>query len=584
MNFWTGVHFLSFVVYAFAVFYVIIKNPYAVTNWVLAILFFYFALWSACSCVLDNTDVSLSTANLVMKIQSIGWVSFTSYYVLFILFLTNNKKLLSSPLVYLVILLIPGIFIYQNYIGNVLVCCQKVPYGMAGTWAKSIWAYAYIFYYSFMFFGGTFLLFKYRNGTRINSERQMADILLISATAVFLIGTVFTVFMNYMHIYNPVDANVTFLIFVGGFIYSAEKYEAFTLSSTRNADRIMDLINEGIVLIDRAGALTTANRAALDLFGYTLGYDIKNAYEFIEKNIKNAGVDPDGAEVTNSELTFKDAAGDAKTVLVSSRALLKGKDHSGRVCTIRDITTKKKAEVDLMETVKELKRSNEDLESFAYLASHDLREPLRMVTSYVQLIKKKLSDKLDKDGVDFINYATEGAARMSELIEGLLEYSRIRRNAREASFVNTALVVSHAIEIMKFRIQDKKAAVTVKGILPSIRADRMQIEQLFQNLLANALKFTGNETAVIEISAEKPGNYYEFTIKDNGIGIEKQYLEKVFQLFQRLNPRDVYEGTGVGLAICKKIVEAHGGKIWVESDGPGKGCGFMFTLPAFTEE
>src|ERR1017187_423378 len=123
MNFWTGVHFLSFGVYAFAVFYVIIKNPYAVTNWVLAILFFYFALWSACSCVLDNTDVSLSTANLVMKIQSIGWVSFTSYYVVFILFLTNNKKLLSSPLVYLVILLIPGIFIYQNYIGNVLVCC-----------------------------------------------------------------------------------------------------------------------------------------------------------------------------------------------------------------------------------------------------------------------------------------------------------------------------------------------------------------------------------------------------------------------------------------------------------------------------
>ena len=583
MNFWTGVHFLSFVVYAFAVFYVIIKNPYAVTNWVLAILFFYFALWSGCSCVLDNTTVTLETASLVMKIQSIGWASFTSYYMLFILFLTNNKRMLSSPMVYLIILLVPGIFIYQNYVGNVLICCQKVPYGMAGSWAKSIWAYAYMGYYTLMFFGATFILLKYRNGTRIKSERQMADTLLISATVVFLIGTVFSVFMNYMHIYNPIDANVTFLIFVGGFIYSAEKYEAFTLSSSRNADRIMDLINEGIVLIDRGGALTTANRAALDIFGYTRGFDIKSAYEFIEKNIGNAGVDPDGVEVTNSELTFKDAGGETKTALVSSRALLKGKDHSGRVCTIRDITTKKKAEVDLMETVKELKRSNEDLESFAYLASHDLREPLRMVTSYVQLIKKKLSDKLDKDGIDFINFASEGAARMSELIEGLLEYSRIRRNARESSFVNTALVVSHAIETMKFRIQDKKAAINVKGLLPSIRADRMQIEQLFQNLLANALKFTGKDP-VITISAEKAGNYYEFTVRDNGIGMEKQYFERIFQLFQRLNPRDIYEGTGVGLAICKKIVEAHGGKIWVESEGPGKGCAFIFTIPAFSEE
>lgn len=578
MNFWTGLHFFSFVIYTFAIFYVIVKNPYAAINWVLAMLFFYFALWSACSVVLDNTALDPNTAVIAMKIQSVGWASFTAYYFLFTLFLTNNKKIISLPLLFIAIIISPWVFVYQDLNGQVLLCCQKVYYGYAGTWAKTVWAFLYIIYYSVMFFGGSYLLFKYRNTTRIRAEKQMAETLLGSAIAVFLIGTVFTVIMNYMKIFNPVDANVVFLIFVAAFIYSVEKYETFTLSSTRNAESIMEIINEGIVLLDRDGSMTTANRAAMEIFGLAGAAEIQGSYEFIEKSIKRAGVVAEGKEDTNCEFTYIDAAGKEKTVLISSRIILRGIDSSGWVCSIRDITAKKNAETALVETVRELKRSNEDLESFAYVASHDLKEPLRMVTSYVQLIRKKFMDKLGNDGNDYINFAAEGSIRMSDLIEGLLDYSRIRRAGREYKVVSIEQVIKHVLNVMKFSIVDKKAEVEVKGILPSLTADKLQIEQLFQNIISNSLKFSGKDRPVITISAEDKGQYHEFIIKDNGIGIEQPYHERIFQIFQRLHSRAEYPGTGVGLAICKKIVETHGGKIRVESEGPGKGCSFIFTL------
>ena len=580
MNFWTYVHLFSFFVYALAVCYVIIKNPHAVINWVLSILFLLFAMWSACSCVLDNNTVSDTTAEIVMKIQSISWANFISYYFLFILYLTNNKKIITGQLLILLVLIIPGIFIYQDINGNMLECCHKVSYGTAGAWKQSIWPALYFIYYIIMFFGGAFLLIRYRNKTLVKAEKQIVDILLASAIAVFVIGTIFTVIMNYMKIYNPVDANVVFLIFVLGFIYSAEKYETFNLSSTRNADMIMDLITDGIVLLDRIGAVTTANRAANELFGYGQAREISAGYGFIESMIRRAGVAADGAEVINSELTFTDALGAEKTVLISSRALLKDQKHSGRVCTVRDITTKKKADLDLVEKVKELERSNEDLESFAYVVSHDLKEPLSMVTDYLQLIRKKFRDKLEKDMNDFLNNVSEGAIKMSSLLEALLDYSRVTKSKREYTAVDTAKCAARVTAAMKFNIVEKKAEVIVDSQLPAVKADKIQIEQVFRNLLDNALKFSGKNRPVVNISAEKKGGYFEFTVSDNGIGLEPANFEKIFHIFHRLNPKAEFEGAGVGLATCKKIVESHGGRIWVSSGGSGKGSVFKFTLPA----
>ena len=580
MNFWTGLHLFSFIVYTVAVCYVIIKNPHAVINWVLSVFFFLFALWSACSVILDNTGVSLAAAGIVMKIQGIAWASFISYYFIFILYLTNNKRFISGQLLILLILVVPGIFIYQNINGHMLECCNQVYYGMAGKWSATIWPKIYFIYYIIMFIGGTYLLFRYRNVTRIKAEKKVIDILIVSAIVVFALGTFLSVILNSLGIFIPIDTNVIFLIFVLGFIYSAEKYETFNISSVRNADRIMDLITDGIVLIDKDGTLNSVNRPAMEIFGYSGVIIPDSGYEFVEALVKKAGVDPAGAEVHNSEIAFADAQGADKTVLISSRALLQGQGNSGRVCTVRDITTKKKAELALVEKMEELKLSNEDLESFAHVASHDLKEPLGVVIYYLQLIRKKFIDKLDKDGTEFLNLVSEGAIKMSVLIEALLDYSRLTKSGREYSQVNTSQAVSRALAALNFSILDKKASVETAGQLPAIKADRIQIEQLFKNLIDNALKFSGKTRPVITISAAARGDFFEFTIKDNGIGIDKADFEKVFRIFKRLHKSYEYEGTGVGLAVSKKIVEYHGGKIRVESEGPGKGSSFIFTIRA----
>lgn len=579
MNLWTYVHFVCFLVYASAILYVIIKNPYAVINWVLAVLFAYFALWSACSTILNNTGVNLSVADSIMKLQSLGWASFVSYYFLFILYLTNNKKLLSLPFLVGFLLMVPFFFFYHNFKGEMLGCCSPVSYGMAGVWKATAWSYSYFAFYTAVFICSAYLIIRHRNRTIIESEKRVADILLGSTAVVFALGTFISVILNFIGLSVPLDVNVVFLIFTAALIYCAEKYETFTLSSARNAERVMELINEGIVLLDRDGKMTTANRAAMEIFGFSGDSDAKGACLFIEEAIKNSVFRAGGGEVENSEISFKNVRGEGKTALFSSRIITRENNNSGTVCSIRDITGKKQTEKELVKTVRELERSNEELEKFAYVASHDLKEPLRMVTSYVQLIKKKFTGKIGKDGDDYIDFASGGAIRMSRLIDGLLEYSRIRSARADHTEVDTAAVLDRVSGIIEMTIREKKAKISVQGRLPVISADAIQIEQLFLNLACNALKFTSKEPPVITVSAEKRGNEHFFIFRDNGIGIDMQYSEKIFQIFQRLHGRDEYEGTGIGLAICRKIVETHGGKIWVESEGPGKGCSFCFTLP-----
>lgn len=245
--------------------------------------------------------------------------------------------------------------------------------------------------------------------------------------------------------------------------------------------------------------------------------------------------------------------------------------------TVVDVTKLKETEAKMLESVTELKRSNKDLEQFAYVASHDLQEPLRMVSSYVQLLERRYRDKLDSDAVEFINFAVEGADRMQRLIKDLLTYSRIGSRGKEFAVYNFGEAVKTALVNLKPAVEETAAEVTC-GQLPALSADDVQITQLFQNLIANAIKFRKkDEKPLIQISASKKGGEWVFCVKDNGIGIEAEYFEKIFVIFQRLHARSEYPGTGIGLAICKRIVERHGGKIWVES-AKGEGASFYFTI------
>ena len=248
------------------------------------------------------------------------------------------------------------------------------------------------------------------------------------------------------------------------------------------------------------------------------------------------------------------------------------------VGTVQDITDRKKAEEELKATLKDLKRSNTELEQFAYVASHDLQEPLRMVASFTQLLQNRYQDKLDEDANDFINYAVDGATRMQNLISDLLIFSRV--GTRGKPFKNTDMNAVLEGVITTFRQIIKETNVTLThNPLPMIFADESQMIQLLQNLISNAIKFhKEEESPVVHISAKLQKNQWIFSVRDNGIGINSQYFDRIFIIFQRLHKKDEFDGTGIGLAICKKIIERHKGKIWVESE-LGKGSTFYFSIP-----
>jgi light-regulated signal transduction histidine kinase (bacteriophytochrome) len=228
--------------------------------------------------------------------------------------------------------------------------------------------------------------------------------------------------------------------------------------------------------------------------------------------------------------------------------------------------------------VDELNRSNEELGQFAYIASHDLQEPLRMVASYTQLLSRRYKGRLDADADEFIAFAVDGASRMQRLIQDLLAYSRVGTKGKELLETSSEDALQQALANLRGAIEESSAVVT-HDPLPPVLADEMQLTQLFQNLVGNAIKYQNPGVPRVHVSAARNGGkQWDFTVKDNGLGIDPQYFERIFGMFQRLHKRDEFAGTGIGLAICKKIVERHGGRIWLDSV-PGEGSVFHFSIP-----
>jgi light-regulated signal transduction histidine kinase (bacteriophytochrome) len=239
---------------------------------------------------------------------------------------------------------------------------------------------------------------------------------------------------------------------------------------------------------------------------------------------------------------------------------------------------RKRAEELLRETTANLERSNTELQQFAYVASHDLFEPLRMVTSYLQLLSSRYQGRLDRQANEFIGFAVEGAQRMQALIHDLLAYSRVEMRGRPLEPVDTGEAFRAAVANLKVAIEENRAVISHTP-LPRVRGDAVQLTQVFQNFIGNSLKFHGPEPPRVEVGAHLHNGEWVFFVRDNGIGIDPGNFERIWVIFQRLHTRREYAGTGMGLAICKKIIERHGGRVWVEST-PGQGSTFFFTLPA----
>ena len=264
--------------------------------------------------------------------------------------------------------------------------------------------------------------------------------------------------------------------------------------------------------------------------------------------------------------------------VVETVALVYYQGEPATLGNIMDTTEQKQAKEKLAQMLSEMGRSNTELEQFAYVVSHDLQEPLRMVASYTRLLAKRYQGKLDTDADDFINYAVDGAERMRALLNDLLEYSRVGTRGKPFELIWCEDVLEKTLANLKVAIEDSRALVT-HDYLPMLFADEGQLVQLFQNLIGNAIKFCNQKKPHIHVSAEKKDWVWAFSVRDNGIGIDPQHAQRIFEMFKRLHTREEYPGTGMGLAICKKIVERHGGHIWVQSQ-PGEGATFYFTIPA----
>jgi len=323
------------------------------------------------------------------------------------------------------------------------------------------------------------------------------------------------------------------------------------------------------------------------MLGHNLqGFDSK--YTTFEKFINEEDL-PHFREALNNtlkfnipfETIFRTHGTNGESKYISTKALLT-RTKNGQPVSLNgvcfDITSMKKGtEQVLIKLNEELLRSNRDLQQFAYVASHDLQEPLRMVSSFTQLLAHRYEDKLDQDGKEFIRFAVDGAKRMYDLLNGLLTYSRVQSKGRDFSKVNMNDVYQKAIQNLSLKIEERNASVSA-GKLPVLFADESQMIQLLQNLIENSIKFSVKRP-VVTIRADSEKDYFKFSVKDRGVGIESQYYERIFQIFQRLQPKETHEGTGIGLAICKSIVERHKGRIWLESE-PGKGSTFFFSIPA----
>ena len=251
--------------------------------------------------------------------------------------------------------------------------------------------------------------------------------------------------------------------------------------------------------------------------------------------------------------------------------------ESGILVFAEDISARKKAEEEVRRSHDELERSNQELEQFAYVASHDLQEPLRMVSSYMGLIERRYKGRLDPDADDFIGYAVDGAKRMKMLINDLLQYSRVGTHGKIFGPVDCEKLLVEVLEHLQLLIEDNGATIT-HDRLPTVIGDDVQLARLFQNLINNALKFRKDDPPSIHISVEPNNGNWLFSFRDNGIGVSPKFADRIFEIFQRLHGSEEYPGTGIGLAICKKIVERHGGRIWVQSE-QGNGATFIFTIP-----
>jgi len=578
MNIWTYIYAAATIIYVIAFFYVIAKKPYSLTNWVLSFVFGSLAVWTTCDVVITNNIISIKTAEFVIKIQAIGWVFYIYYLFLFVLIFTKNNAVLRSPLLYVGGYILSFAFIIANLLGRMNILGAITDFGYAGKWARTPETFIFFAWYLALFVMVVFFFLRFRAGYREKSAyREISDIMLAALVLCVVAGTFTNVVLKFIPVYVPVKIELIMLTFVYAIVYSAEKYDILEITPARAAGDLMESVDYGIVLLTAEGIIAAKNEKAAAMAGFLDGAEGTKLSGLVQLPALEETMRTCRPSVC--EIGTTDKNGWRKAVSVSCVPSLKNKKATGYICVLHDITDRKKAEKKLIDTVAELKRSNTELENFARIASHDLREPARVVSLYLQRFRQKTRDRLPEDVKNYLETTMLEVARMNNIVRGIFEYSRAGSKNKPV-ILNMQRLLNEAVLAMALKINELSASFTLPvGEAFYVGGDETMLRQLFVNLFDNAMKYRSEPRPEIKVSAAKEGGNVIISVEDNGIGIEPQYREKIFEMFTRLHGQDEYTGEGIGLALCKKIAGLHGGKIWAEAREQGHGSVFKVSLP-----
>ncbi|MBN2406102.1 MAG: PAS domain S-box protein [Elusimicrobia bacterium] len=558
--------------------YVFYKNPRDKVNRLFSLVCLSIAYWGFAEFMIRRAD-SESIAYQWIRLNCL-W-PYTAALLFHFTLLFTQSRLVRNRVLFIALYGISTFFAVLDG-GTNLVSSKAV---------KEYWGYTYDYVYKWPFWIGNswayitvlislYLLIAYYFSVKDSGMKMKAKYMAIGFAIPAFSNVITEGLLRIIDVKMPemtVISMAWLLIFVA---YAINKYELFSVTAEMAIDNIIDNVPDIFMILNLKGIIVKTNSDILRISRFKeeemLGRPINDflhtpMYEYPGLKGKD--------RVIKKSIEFKSKLGGYLNLDVTASAIYgKRKKVVGFLVLGKDTTELNQAREKERRLLKDLERSNKDLEQFAYITSHDLQEPLRMVTSYLGLVERRYKEKLDADGREFIDFATGGAMRMQRMINDLLTYSRV--TSKKAPFTDTDLrkALEKALMNLKVLIKEKEAEVTYDS-LPVLRADEIQVIQLFQNLVNNAVKFSAGRTPRIHISAVRKDSNWNISVKDNGIGIAKNDLNRIFDIFTRIYGGREYEGTGIGLAVCKKIVENHGGEIWAQSV-PGEGSVFSFTLPA----
>ncbi len=577
----------------YLVVYVLIKNPRSSLNITCSALLCCLALWTFGKIFSHNPYTSSETVMFFANIGAIGWTGYFSFFVWFCLIMTDRKKILEKPYVYPLLFVCPAIFIFMQWKNHALVVEHlKLTTWWKYIWADTIWPPLYFTYYLAFSILGFFILISFWRKTENPIKKKQAKTIFIATLIPLLTGTVTDVVFSELNIHKiPEMANLFSLIWALGLVYAVVKFRLLPITPEVAANKILTTMMDALILLDQSGRIVTANEAAQGLLGSRenalKGKSLSSLFAkadhqsaFIRKAIK-------GDMIKDFELVFKTSQGSHVPVTFSSSAL---RDETGKIvgsiCVAHDITRRKRKEQELQMARDEAESASRIKSQFLASMSHEFRTPLNAIIGFSEVMEDKTFGDLNEKQAKYVSNILTSGRHLLQMINDVLDLSKIEAGKMELelSRVNIEELIEHSLMMVKEKCLKHRIDLTsqisdeTEGL--EVMADERKLKQAMFNLLSNAVKFTP-DGGKITVEARRREEEIRVSVADTGIGIKPENQRRIFGEFEQVDTRvgEKQQGTGLGLALTRKLVDLHGGQIWVESEGEGKGSIFTFTIP-----